>query len=86
MTKGSLNDIPTEIVFKISTYLDLTTMYNLWICNKEIYNNIWDNVFNEKYRLIKLKISFMIFKEKIIIKQICTFIQTIVHNQIGTIE
>ena len=77
-----IDSLPFEIIYKISTYLDIKKKHNLSLVNKNIYNEIIIEVHEEKYRLIRLKISFIIFKEKILLNQIINFIQSIVRNQL----
>tara|TARA_Y100000389_G_scaffold38263_1_gene32631 strand:+ start:10489 stop:10758 length:270 start_codon:yes stop_codon:yes gene_type:complete len=75
-------ELPNELISKINDYLELKNKHMFCLTNKDIFNECIESTYDEKIQLNKLKCHFKLFKEKLMIKQIITFIQTSVIDQL----
>ena len=78
-----LTNLPDELIYKIVENLDIIESHQLCKTNKYIYGLLILDICIKKYQLWRLRIYFVLFKEKIFISQIAKYIQEMVIDRLS---
>lgn len=78
-----LDRLPDDIIYEIVNNLAIYEKHRLCKSTKYINNLLILDIYLEKYRKIRLRIFFILFKEKIFISQIAKYIQEMVMDRLS---
>ena len=72
--------LPIELKLKVNSDLVLKESYNLFLINKEFYNELYFYIVDEKLRKFKLKICFDLYKERLQLYIVINYLQEVIRD------